>query len=171
MTCIAYRDGVLAADSACWGSDGSVIVGHFDKIARLKSGALVAVTGAPSMTVQFREWLERGSPKDQRLAQAERDGFAAIVVHPGGKVVRYDRDWLPYEMKAPYHAVGRGSPFMLGAMAAGAGAVQAVELAPQHTDGGAGKVLFDQIELSPKFCHEHRHIEARMTDRGMVYTS
>lgn len=148
MTCIAYRDGIMAADSGCWGAGGNVVTGFVRKIRRAKNpqmaGALIGCAGASGVIQAFHLWLEAGGG-GEKIAVKAGDGFQALVVHPDGGVTRYDEEWLPFEMQAPYHVIGRSDAFMLGALAAGATAEEAVRLALKHTDGGAGDVQVERL--------------------------
>jgi len=148
MTLVAYRDGVVAADSATWGAGGRVITGHNKKIRRLNSplmaGALVVCAGASGVIARFHEWLEAGG-KGEREAVKAGDGFQALIVHADGGVTRYDEEWLPFALQAPYHVLGAAEAFMLGALAAGASAKEAVRLAMVHTEGGAGEIQVEQL--------------------------
>lgn len=96
------------------------------------------------MIAAFHRWYEGGA-SGLRLKCEPADSFGALEVRVDGTVVRYGDSWLPFEMDAPYHVIGRGDAFVLGALAAGATAEEAVRLALAHTDAGGGDVQVERL--------------------------
>ena len=125
MTTIAYKDGVLAADSATSG-DG-IVVGHRRKIERIR-GQLVGAAGPIEEAEAFREWLKRGG-RDKDRPEGLEDEFAGIVVERDGRVVEYGKRLIPFGYEAPFYAIGSGAAIATGAMAAGSTATEAVKIA------------------------------------------
>jgi 20S proteasome alpha/beta subunit len=143
MTAIAYRDGILAADTAAWGGgNSSVIVGHRQKIVRLSDGGLFAACGCTADCIRAAQACERNALS---TIEIDDNGFAAVWIKPDGSVWRLDSILYPYESAGPYDAAGASETFMLGALAAGASAEQAVRLAIKHTDGAAGDVQVERL--------------------------
>lgn len=151
MTAIAYRDGVMAADTQV--TDGyDMICGHMRKIARSPSGTLGAASGRAGVCAEFRRWIEAGvidgwiaGGFGEPLALNQEAGaFGALIVTVEGQVIHVDWQGRAVEMGAPFHAEGCG-PFLAGAMAAGADAETAVRIAILHDAGCGGEVQVERI--------------------------
>lgn len=147
MTAIAFRDGVMAADTAVWASTGGgyTVVGRYRKIDRLKDGSLFASTGRSADHQAVIRWLatdqEGETPK-------VKEQFSAIWARRRG-VLKIEDDVRPFDMpQADFYAAGASMEFLLGALAAGASAEEAVRLAIQYTDGAAGDVQVERLAPS-----------------------
>lgn len=138
MTTIAYKDGVLACDSA-WNVDGSTVITWATKITRLPSGALYAGAGDSDdrelVALLSDLWLSAGTvPARAALADLKGD-YSALLVFPseaeGGVwlIEKGDEDSGAMRVVAPFAAIGAGRDIALGAMAAGASAEEAVRIA------------------------------------------
>lgn len=137
MTTIAYRDGVLAADSGNWHSN--VLYRSALKVARGPDGSLHGVTGSAADAETYIRWVQSGmegdAPKPDAINREEgRSAFIALVVPPSGDLVRV---WTAYGWEdhhgVQFMAVGAGSEMAIGAMAAGATAEQAVAIVAEHS--------------------------------------
>lgn len=144
MTIIAYRDGVMAADSAIW-SGGSIIAGHMRKIVRHPDGSLAAATGEASLLAWFLERIETGEILQSPPKDETQEGFNGLLVRPNGDVYRCGVNMLLYPINGPWQAVGGPTAFLSGALAAGATAEEAVHLALKFTDGGGGDVQVERL--------------------------
>lgn len=141
MTCIAYRHGELAADSA--GSSGGTFDGGCTKIVRNKKGDLAGASGEAVYHAAFIAWFlrgEKGAPPD-----AVRHGDAAgsskgLIIRRKGTIEVYEFTGK-YFVEAKYYAIGSGRDIAFGAMHAGASARQAVEAAIAHDTSCGGKIL------------------------------
>lgn len=140
MTVIAYRDGIMAADSAVWGDQ--IIVEHVRKIWRLADGSLFGCSGRLCDAQACADWLLNGGDKP---APAEKGYFTALVAAPDGVVRRIEWDMRPFEITGPYHTCGAHMEFLHGAMAAGASAEEAVRLAIRYGDSAAGEVQVERL--------------------------
>jgi hypothetical protein len=148
MTIIVYRDGVMAADTAEWTGHyekGYVIVGHVNKIHRLKDGSLLGCSGRTSDIQAVKAWLEHGSNPESRPAIDKNIGFNAILATLDVGVFKIEDDCRPFLVESPYHVVGTPDHFCLGALAAGASAEEAVTLAIQFHEGAAGEVRVERL--------------------------
>ncbi|WP_336802468.1 hypothetical protein [Kaistia sp. MMO-174] len=130
MTTIAYRDGVLAADSLI--SSGNARAGQAQKIATCGS-TMGGTSGSIEACHRFVQWIEAGAEGDCPEL-GDSDGIlvrGSQTFYVGSKGVL-----VPFE--AEFAAVGSGEKFALGAMAMGATAERAVEVAREldvHTGG------------------------------------
>lgn len=150
MTTIAYRAGVLAADSSCW--EGSTHVHPIKKIFRVRS-VIIGCAGYVTDIKAFVRWIENGADE----AEFPRmDEFAALVISDDGKVRSFEQvSPDPIPVLGAYCAIGQGSDVALGAMWAGATAVQAVKAAKAHNGGTCGRIQTLKIR-SPKFATKKR---------------
>jgi ATP-dependent HslUV protease subunit HslV len=125
MSTIAYRAGVMAADTAVT-AGGDRYCGTIRKIERI-GGCLIGCCGCVESNELFFRWWREGCRADRRPSL--REGFAAIVVSPDGTVTCWGDKLVPMRIDADFHADGSGADFAIGAMAAGATAEQAVMIA------------------------------------------
>lgn len=96
--------------------------------------ALFATAGDSRLTLRFEMAMRAGNllPDPDELNDKDELNFEAVLVTHRG-VTYYDRNYAPYDV--PLAAIGSGSDFARGAMAAGATPEKAVELASQLVDG------------------------------------
>lgn len=140
MTVVVVRDGVMASDSRATieSEAGGIRFVHCEKIYKIPElGMIVGVAGDGFAALRFVEWLrtrptKKGRKKrDDMLVIGEAD-FSAIVLHKDGKLEEYDRWLTPEDVLLDvnqYYAIGCGAKAALGAMAMGADAKRAVEVA------------------------------------------
>ncbi len=137
MTTIAYRDGILAADTQI--TCGSTVDGWAQKAFKIGS-VLYATVGSAGPGEAFRNWLVGGmkgdAPNMKPTDEIEGDAF----IFPGGDRVvwRYRNEWATH--RAPFFAYGSGSAIALGAMAMGATAEQAVAAAALRDTATGGEI-------------------------------
>lgn len=131
MTTIAYREGVLCADTSV--HDRDTYVGAMDKIVKRKSdGKLAGAAGAMEDVVAFLDWFMRGSRGS--LSVSKTGNFEGLVVHGKGEV-----EWFGANGRSkpilladfPFTAIGSGFKVAMGAMAHGASAQDAIKIACQ----------------------------------------
>lgn len=135
MTCIAYRNGVMAADTLV--CVGSIKYCFAHKILKTRAGWLVGVAGDMTNLSTIFDWAQGGFKK----AELElTDDVAAIIVDPEGNVWIIDVHRRRIPVHGPYFAEGGAGHIALGAMAMGAGAEQAVEIAMRHSTVTGGEV-------------------------------
>jgi 20S proteasome alpha/beta subunit len=149
MTCIAYKNGVIASDSRVT-ADSSIFTDKLEKIFRLKDGSLIGSAGdADDRTL--RDLLNRLKGKDPTPKQIAALELLvdAIIVRPDGTItcISCDKEeskdrWKVsiFKMNDSFIAVGSGSQLAAGAMAHGASAAQAVKIAIKYDNTCGGKV-------------------------------
>lgn len=140
MTIITYRDGIMASDS-CWSdsTDGMVFTNH-SKLVRLRSGAIYGGAGDADdrALVELLQDVSDPLHLPSRGALIDLDSdLSTLIVFLDGRV--FNIDTAPREKKdevtgiTPIHgnfiAVGSGRLAAMGAMAAGATAMQAASIA------------------------------------------
>jgi hypothetical protein len=122
MTVIAYRDGVLAADSCA--TDASFQT-YTQKLFRRK-GVLIGFCGDIEQALVFVDWyFDRKSRQPDRTSENE---WEAIVITKEGAEM-----WGPSLRPVPvidhFYALGSGAAVAMGAMEAGATAKKAAQIA------------------------------------------
>lgn len=132
MTVIAYRDGIMACDSA-WSTEGYVYTRQ-NKIFRLPSGALYGAAGDSDdrALVALLNTVTRAADIPARAALVEMTNeIMALLVLATGEVWSIDtgKDGGAHRVFAPFIAVGCGKSLATGAMAMGATARTAAKIA------------------------------------------
>ncbi len=139
---------VLAFDGKCVAADrqGEVggLCGRVTKIHRV--GDLIAgYIGGAAHGLTLVEWLKAGH--DPATYPRERDGEArgVLLVFGRGIIRRYEDFPIPVEIDESIWAAGSGGDLAMGALAAGADARRAVEIASRY-DAACGLGI-DVLEL------------------------
>lgn len=137
MTTIAYKNGVLAADTRCTIED-VIDPSQHKKVFRFKNGALIGLAGDTGVMMNVLKKLRR-DPEDFETIKVDKKDLNAIYVKPNGKVFeRDDNGWIP--ITAKYAATGSGYLAALVAMRCGKSAVQAIKIAMEFDKNTGGKV-------------------------------
>jgi len=145
MTTIAYKSGVIAADRRV--SLDYLYTSGPTKIARKVFGQgqlIVLCSGAgngPNMEI-WKDWVLAGSQMEDRPSSLshEQEYVAGLEIrlYPGKDPQILYHGQLGYrEITSPFWAIGSGKDLAIGAMAMGATAIQAVQIAyhfDPHTD-------------------------------------
>lgn len=137
MTIIAWRDGIVAADSLAT-SDDVVTSRKFKKIRRMADGRVAAMMGAAVGAQEILRWIEGGEVGEQPRFEGEKSA-TVVVIGPEG-LTSYDEYGKELISEAPYRAFGCGRDLALGAMAAGATAEEAVRAACEHSVYCGGEI-------------------------------
>lgn len=157
MTTIAFKDGVLAADSLIFSNH--VRSGFVKKIVRLNSGALIAGAGEWAMLMPYAEWFNA----DQPGSQPANANFTLLHVNQYGLCRVYESGgWLDHDPAEPW-ANGSGGTIALVAMHCGKSAVEAVRLAIKLDSGSGGMVHAGRIDH-----HDRAPIEGMTADDVIV---
>lgn len=129
LTAIAYRSGVLAADTLV--SCDDIVLGHASKIAKRADGAMAGATGVSIACEKFLDAFRTGRDGDFTIELKEEEDFEAVVISPDDKI------WIVgdngrHVLNAPFYALGVAREMLIGAMAAGALAAEAVGIAIRY---------------------------------------
>lgn len=135
MTTIAYRSGVIAADSReTWESEaGGTTYSECEKLFRRRIGkrdVVFGTAGGSYLGLVFIDWfgkMDKEPPSILRDAHLEED-FDVLILDRG-KVYTVNHLCRPVEVVSPFTAVGSGRKAALALMHAGCGAKRAVEIA------------------------------------------
>lgn len=141
MTTIAFRAGIMAADSQCTGSD--IRRGEVDKLWRLDDGGVFAMAGASGLSAVIAEWLSKGAALGDRPKLPDGLDVHGIYAATDGRVAILSNDLVLQWVDAPFHALGSGNEIAMGAMAMGATAEQAVACAARFDvfTGGPVRIM------------------------------
>lgn len=142
MTTIAFRDGIMAADSRAY-SGRNLYVGMKRKIHRV-NGMLVGIS---SSTVGVPEKVRR-LIEDNGIEGSFEDPLdcSAIVVTRDGRVFYFDKsDTFSGPVQSEFLAIGSGEDYAMGAMAHGASAEDAVRIAIQYDPWSAGEICIERL--------------------------
>ena len=141
MTVIAWDGKTLAADRLAM---NGYIRAEATKIFKLSVyDSLVGLSGNYDSCMAVLDWLEGGrKPTAWPAAAQSSEGWTrAIEIRRDGTVIYYERHPFPLGfLPAAFHAIGAGGECALGAMAMGATAQQAVEVACKFITGCGGGV-------------------------------
>lgn len=144
MTAIAIRNGVIAADSSRW--HGELCFGTCQKVFRLKAGALLTGAGNEATILAMYHWIDAGMPSDRVPGEdTSEDGFTVFWLTRFNELMRFDDSTNYVSEPAPFIAAGMHSDFLMGAMAAGASAEQAVTLAIAHCAFARGPIQVERL--------------------------
>lgn len=134
MTAIAYRDGVIAADSEA-SLDDEIKVNSCIKLGS-HNGYIFGLAGDDIPVVEtFVKWFF--NPKRKSMPKFK---FDAIVVGPDRKIMLVDQGGQAEEIAEPFFAIGSGRQVCMGAMENDATAEKAVTDACKWAVGVSGPV-------------------------------
>lgn len=155
MTTIAYRFGLMAADSCLTEGDehNTRYVGHVDKIFRLKDGSLFGGSGDAECQAIINI-LQSRAPDEKKaglLAQVDCE-CECLLVRPDGRMfwIATDTDYGEFtEFRDEFAAVGSGKDWAYGAMEVrpDVTALEAVQAASRRH--AFSRAPFMTMELNP----------------------
>jgi hypothetical protein len=155
MTTIAYRDGILAADSRLTVDHGSGARKHTCKKLfrkRVTEGkksfdVIIATAGESSPGMVFVDWYGSGKPVPELFLHLGGD-FLCLVLRPDG-LYEYDVYCRGEQIEEEFYAVGSGSMAALAAMHCGKSAVEAVRIAARIDSYTGGRVIHEALTKEP----------------------
>lgn len=137
MTAIAYRNGVMAADTQSE-INADIKVKDFEKVKKV-AGHLLGVSGddVPSWDVLVA-WFRLEQPRPS----LRKFDFDLLVARPDGSIYLLDeRGHVDELVGETFYAIGSGGPICMGALEAGASARKAIEIAIKRAPGVGGRVI------------------------------
>lgn len=145
MTTIAFRDGVMAADTRAY-SGNRAPIGTKSKVHRLDDGTLIGVSSTiPGGGETVIQWWREKLNSEIALPAA----FSMLAVNQAGEVFyANDTPNVSGPLTGDFFSIGSGSDFAIGAMEVGADAVSAVITAAKHDVWS--DVPVDALSLSGK---------------------
>jgi hypothetical protein len=152
MTVIVWDGQRLVGDKQA--TEGGILQ-TVTKVRKITSGKhkgwLIGAAGATAQCNMMMGWFEAGAdPNKFPHALQKEDGFAAhmIAISPQGVVHKYEFVPFPIIFEDTFYASGSGRDLAIGALAMGADAVRAAEVACTYcSECGVG---LDVVELRTK---------------------
>lgn len=152
MSVIVLHEGVMAADSKAWGGRGSVSPGRKRKLHLLDDGTRVGIVSADlGEPERFLAWYRAGA--DPAAWTGDKPSLRALVVKPDGSAHLFDDSaWASGPIESTTFAIGSGGEYALGAIAMGASAARAVEVAISldvHSGGPVDELQPPEVSPCP----------------------
>lgn len=125
MTTVAFDGRNVAADSMS--TVGGIMAGYHGKLFAHR-GVIATGTGDAALCKRFRDWVQagmRGEPPPMKMGENEAQ---CMLFYAPNRYIDFDEAG-PIPLEAPFVAYGSGREIALGALAAGASAARAVEIA------------------------------------------
>ena len=143
MTTIAFRDGVLAADSMS--TYGGVRLCNEMKLHRIR-GAIIGLAGG-SAGIAFLDWYRDGARplKFNEYPNFGDDSYCALVLTKKGLFLS-DGNLRLDQVFDPFFAIGSGKGEAMAAMHCGKTAVQAVRIACRVDSQTGGRVRYMRLD-------------------------
>lgn len=145
MTCIVYRDGIIASDSKIISRSWTAVAGYQKIGSRVLDGKvyLFGATGETAYAAKFERWmnsdefkrfiesdLSDGHPQLEPAAREEQ--CTGLIFTPDNKCIRIEGNYPAYVVEGEYFAFGTGDMVAIGAFHHGASALEAVNAAIEH---------------------------------------
>lgn len=137
MTTVAYRAGVMAADTC--GIYTGDIKGHCSKLYR-KGGAVLAFAGDLSPALVYLDWYGSAKPVPREVLINGEADFEGLILTKRG-LFEVDKWCRPDKVRHRYHAIGSGASYAMAAMMAGASALRACEIACEFDPNSRGPIV------------------------------
>lgn len=130
MTTIATKNGVMAGDNLWTMGDTKIVCAEKIWISK-RTDSVLGFSGDAAWLVMFKEWYESGAKRKMvpDIRVHVEGCIHALELTTDGKIWIWDIDFIPMPFQGEFLAVGSGSKYAMGAMAAGASARQAVSVA------------------------------------------
>lgn len=135
MTTIAYRKGVMAADSRATYEDDRIT--KVDKLFR-KGKAIIGLAGESEPGLVFLDWYGTGKEPPSCLIDGDADFTALVLTRKG--LFEYGKYCRPERVLDDFHAIGSGAKGAMCAMHAGADAKRAVQIVAKVDAGTGGPI-------------------------------
>ena len=142
MTVIAYKDGVVAADSQETHGDGRKQ--SCKKLYKV-NGTVIATAGDSYTSLIFVDWFERGARMEDcpDLSNVSWDeDFECLVLESQSEIYTINRFFQKYYIEMPdgFFAIGCGAGYATVAMDCGLSAKEAVKMTCKHDAYCGGRV-------------------------------
>jgi ATP-dependent protease HslVU (ClpYQ) peptidase subunit len=127
LTCIAWDRKSVAADKQ---ASNSGLRHRTTKLRRISSGEVLAWTGDQDSGEMVAKWYEDGAdPARWPECQKDKDSWSRLIVVSATGAKVFERQPIATAVEDDFMAWGSGRDFAIGAMARGASAREAVEVA------------------------------------------
>lgn len=149
MSVIVWDGKTLAADRQGMSAELRILI---IKMRQLSDGTILAWTGNHECGLAMARWYEEGARPEQLPASQNKDDWSRLIVLlPNRKLITYEQYGEPQEVLDCPTAFGAGRDFAIGALAMGADARKAVEIACQFSVVcGFGVEAIDVVSIKGK---------------------
>lgn len=130
MSIVAWDGRSMAADKLCVSADMRTTS---TKLVRLQSGVLLAWVGESGGGKALLDWYLGGGMRDKWPDAQKTENWTRLIVAENGYVSFYEREPFSQRVEESFMAWGSGRDFAMGAMAMGASAKEAVEVASRFS--------------------------------------
>ena len=142
MSTVAYKDGIIAGDTKL--TDGNLKL-HAQKIYRVHDKLLVGLAGDWLGCLKFLNWIQQNNHYPEitvgwNFEEKDTLKFEALVADKDSIAV-YDHCMIKMYIDETFWAAGSGRDIAIGAMAHGATAEEAVEIATEYDTYTEGEVM------------------------------
>lgn len=135
-TVVVSREG-MAADSWLTDDFSTFSVQKIWRLQGIDGEILVGVSGRYDKCLQFVDWMDDKGDVKMRHVQAITLDAEGISIYDGSKT--------PLRIRDPFAAIGSGAQAALGALHAGAGLAQAIEIARLIDPATGGMVVTELL--------------------------
>lgn len=143
MTCIAYKDGIVAVDSRMSDGNGGIAFDDCDK-SRTQGGVKFFFAGDAADVEEFLEYYTTGQRRDCNPLNLE-----ALIAEDGQVFVAgVNEDGILWRFAVPkgeYTALGHGTPHAITAMDLGCSAKEAVRMAAKRDTTVGGRIRTHKV--------------------------
>src|SRR6185369_7569895 len=147
---VVWDGNTIAADRQ---SSNNGLKRTVSKMRQLANGEVIAWVGSLDVGLALASWYEKGQHVEDwpKLQDDKEKWTTLVIITPDRRIFYYEQTTEPIECFDKQMSWGCGRDFALGAMAMGADARRAVEVASQFsTDCGMGVEAFDiAIQVYP----------------------
>lgn len=136
----------MAADSRC---ERYGVIGTYQKLFRRPFG-IVGYAGSVQNTEQLRRWYEAGAeidkPQPTFVTYGTEEPSCTLLILENSGAIKFVSRYLNVEtLEDEFFAIGSGSEVAMGAMAHGASAEEAIEIACRLNPGTGGPVRVERL--------------------------
>lgn len=131
MSVVAWDGRTLATDRQ---ATNAGMIREAAKSRELAPGHVIAWTGEQMQGLVLAQWYTGGAVVSLWPAFQRTERWTRLVVASEGRLFEYEQEPYLEEIVEPFFAFGAGRDFAMGALAAGASARQAVEIACRWSD-------------------------------------
>ncbi len=133
MSVVAWDGKRIAADKMALSAGLCMTTSKIRRSAR--TGEILAWTGQHDKGLVLAAWFDEGADPAKYPAFQTTDDWCRLIVASEAGVFSYETQCVPLSFENAFQAWGSGRDYALGAMAMGADAIQAVEIASRLCEG------------------------------------
>lgn len=141
MTTIAYRNGVLAADTRALYGGNEIVCGRIVKVRKTKDGRLIGICGIAHPAFAYGKALSEGT----ELPEFGEHCGVVVEVKRNRQVFEHSYGGVLPLGRLKFGSWGSGSMAARAALILGYSAMRAVEIAKKCDAGTGGKII--EVEL------------------------